>query len=118
MYTKLCTLNVSGLAGKHKRIQVFEWLQQNKFNLCFLQELDCTKTSYNLWRNEWKYDLFLSGNNSKSLGIGILCNNLPCSYFEHNDIIPGRLQSLRLLFKTTVTFLLMYMAIITIIPHY
>ena len=77
---------------------MFEWLKlikQNKFNLCFLQELHCTKENYDIWRNEWKYDLFVSGNKSNSLGIGILCNNLPCNSFEHNDIIPGQLQSLR-----------------------
>ena len=95
MSIKICTLNVKGLAGKQKRLQMFEWLKQNKFNLCFLQELHCTNENYNLWRNEWKDDLFLSGNKSNSLGIGILCNNLPCNSFEHIDIIPGRLQSLR-----------------------
>jgi len=51
MSIKLCTLNVRGLAGKQKRLQVFEWLKlikQNKFNLCFLQELHCTKENYDI----------------------------------------------------------------------
>ena len=106
MSIKLCTLNVKGLAGKNKRIQVFEWLKQNKFNLCFLQELHCTSENYNLWQNEWKDYLFLSGNKSNSLGIGILCNNLPCNSFEHHDIIPGRLQTLRFTIQETSYYLI------------
>ena len=76
---------------------MFEWLKLN-FNLCFLQELNCTKGNYDIWRNEWKDDIFLSGNKSNSLGIGI-CNNLACNSFEHNDIIPGRLHSLKFTIK-------------------
>jgi len=106
MSIKLCTLNVKGLAGKNKRIQVFEWLKQNKVNSSFLQELHCTTENYNLWQNEWKDYLFLSGNTSNSLGIGNLCNNLPCKSFEHHDIITGRLQTLRFTIQETSYYLI------------
>ena len=95
MSLKLCTLNVKGIASKQKRLQVFEWLKQNKYNICLLQEVHCTINNHKQWSNEWKDDLFLSGNKSNSLGVGILCNGLPCQSFQHTDIIPGRLQSLR-----------------------
>ena len=94
MSLKLCTLNVKGIASKQKRLQVFEWLKQNKYNICLLQEAHCTINNHKQWSNEWKDNIFLRGDKSKSLGIGILFNGLQSQSFQHTYIIPGRLQSL------------------------
>lgn len=37
----IVSLNVRGLRGE-KRYAVYEWLKENKFDLCLLQETYCT----------------------------------------------------------------------------
>ncbi len=79
---------------------MFQWLKENKFKICFLQELHCNADVDNIpWGNQWGGDLFLSGNSSNSLGIGIFIDkDLDLSYniLEYQEIIRGRLQILKI----------------------
>ncbi len=79
---------------------MFQWLKENKFNICFLQELHCNADVDNTpWGNQWGGDLFLSGNSSNSLGIGIFIKkDLDFKYniLEYEEIIIGRLQLLKI----------------------
>ena len=75
MTHKLCTFNVKGLGETKKRRQIFNWLQQNKYNICFLQEMHCKESDYEKWAKEWGKKIYLSGNSSNSKGIGILLDN-------------------------------------------
>ena len=60
------------LSGELKRCQIFEWLKNNKYDICFLQELHCQDIFNDKWRQEWGNHAFFCGNSSNSTGIGIL----------------------------------------------
>ena len=97
MSLKVCTFNVKGLSDSSKRQQLFHWLKFNKYSICFLQELHCDETSINLWKKEWGNEIFLSGNSTNSMGVGILINsNFSHTVLEYHDIVKGRMQSLKL----------------------
>ena len=49
MNFKICTFNVNGLGEYKKRCQMFEWLKDNKYDICFLQELHCQNISNDKW---------------------------------------------------------------------
>ncbi len=107
MDIKLCSFNVNGLGNQSKREKIFSWLKQNKFNICFLQELHCTPLSTDKWKREWGQDIYLSGNSSNSVGIGILINlNIAYETIYYSEIIPGRLQLLKLkIYGLILTFI-------------
>jgi exonuclease III len=86
---------VKGLASKEKRLKVFEFLKQQKFTICFLQELHCTEQDKEIWQKQWKGNIYLSGSQSNSKGIGIFINeNLNFKVNEYKEILVGRIQML------------------------
>ena len=98
MSINICTFNVKGLNDPSKRQQLFYWLKLNKYSVCLLQELHCQERTYDKWKKEWGGDLFLSGDSSNSIGVGILVNSdFTYTVQEYNNIINGRMQSLKLL---------------------
>ena len=100
MSINVCTFNVKGLNDSSKRNQLFHWLKLNKYSICLLQELHCQERTYDIWKKEWGGDIFLSGNRSNSIGVGILINpELTYTFKEHTNIIEGRMQSLKILLK-------------------
>ena len=97
MSLKVCTFNVKGLSDSSKRQQLFHWLKLNKYSICLLQELHCDELSKDLWKKEWGDELFLSGNSRSSTGVGILIiTNFDYKVQSYNNIINGRMQSLKL----------------------
>ena len=83
-----------------ERRQLFQYLKLNKYNICFLQELHCETKTYDLWKKEWGGEIFLSGNSSNSVGVGILVGpELSFETKEYNNIIDGRMQSLKICIK-------------------
>ena len=104
---RICTFNVKGLCDTNKRKQVFEWLKLNKFNICLLQETHCENKSYDDWQKEWGGKCYLSGNNRKSAGIGILIHpNTPIDTIQHHNIIDGRIQTLKIKIKEKELFII------------
>ena len=100
MSINICTFNVKGLNDSSKRQQSYHWLKLNKYSICLLQEIHCQEQTYDIWKKEWGGDIFLSGNSSSSVGVGILVNtNLTYTFKEYNNIIEGRMQTLKLLIK-------------------
>ena len=67
----MCTFNVKGLVSRSKRLRIFEWLKQQHFNTCILQELHCKKENVTEWKTQWGGDVYLSGDSSNSRGVGI-----------------------------------------------
>ena len=67
----ICTFNVKGLANRSKRLRIFEWLKQQHFNTCILQELHCKNENVTEWKTQWGGDVYLSGDSSNSRGVGI-----------------------------------------------
>ena len=91
------TFNVKGIASKGKRLEMFEWLRQQNYSFNFLQEVHCTPNNYEEWKSQWKGDMFLSGNQSNSAGIGILINsNVVYKFISYRELKQGRLQLLNI----------------------
>ena len=100
MSINICSFNVKGLNDSSKRNQLFHWLKLNKYSICFLQELHCQEHTCDTWKKEWGGDIFLSGNSSNSIGVGILVNSdFTYTFKEYNSIIEGRMKSLKLVIK-------------------
>ena len=100
MSIKVCTFNVKGLNDSSKRKQLFHWLKLNKYSICLLQELHCQEHTYDIWEKEWGGEIFLSGNSSNSMGVGILVNlEFTFTFKEYTNIIEGRMHFIKLLFK-------------------
>ena len=92
MGTHIVTINTRGLGNKHKRWQMFEWLKNLNSSIYLLQETHTTKQHDKVWKTEWKGELFLSGNKSNSLGVGILINPKSNITFKMcYEIVEGRL---------------------------
>ena len=72
---KLCSYNVKGLGNKQKRKMIFQWLKDNKVDICLIQEAHYTETVKESWAKDWEGEIFFSGNSSKSAGVGILLND-------------------------------------------
>ena len=53
----ICTFNVKGLVSRSKRLRIFEWLKQQHFNICILQELHCKKENVTEWKTQWGGDV-------------------------------------------------------------
>ena len=97
MSTKLCSLNVRGLGNKQKREQIYQWLKDQHFSICLLQETHLISNDSPLLENEWKGQCFFSGKYSNKLGVCILIDpNLNCNVTKHIEIIPGRVQALEM----------------------
>ena len=97
MSLNVCTFNVKGLSDSSKRQQLFHWLKLNKYSICLLQELHCQQKTYDLWKKEWGGEVYLSGDSSNSIGVGILINsNFAYTVKEYKNIIDGRMQSVKL----------------------
>ncbi len=62
METNICTLNVRGLGAKLKRTQIFQWLKDNDYSICLLQETHSTIANKKEWETDWGREAFFSGN--------------------------------------------------------
>ena len=93
----ICSLNVRGLGQKTKRKQMFNFLEKNQFNICFLQETHSKAEVETLWKRESKQHIFFSGRSSTSGGVCILLEkSLQFKLIYHKEIIPGKIQALKL----------------------
>ena len=72
---KLISLNARGIRSFEKRKAVFGWLLNQKVDLCFLQETYSTKEVENIWKKQWKGEMFFSHGSEHSRGILILIKN-------------------------------------------
>ena len=72
MNIKICTLNVKGINNKEKRIKMFKWLEEKKYNICLLQESHLTDTVIEALKHEWDGDIYLSGHHTNKQGITFL----------------------------------------------
>ena len=69
---KLLSLNARGICSFDKRKTIFNWLCKSGAALCFLQETYSSKEVENIWRKQWKGDMFFSHGSSHSRGVLIL----------------------------------------------
>ena len=69
---KLISLNARGIRSFDERKAVFGWLLEQKVDLCFLQETYSTKEVENIWKKQWKGEMFFSHGSEHSRGVLIL----------------------------------------------
>ena len=86
MKLQVTSLNVRGLGEAAKRRQIFHYFNINSFNIIFLQETHCTKTSAPYWVSEWGHKMYSSFGTKDSRGVSILIKN-SCSHTVHNCIV-------------------------------
>ena len=72
---KLISLNARGVRSFEKRKAVFGWFFNQKVDLCFLQETYSTKEVENIWKKQWKGEMFFSHGSEHSRGVLILIKN-------------------------------------------
>lgn len=97
MSITFCTLNTKGLRNKQKRLQVFKYLENKKYDVIFLQETHSDSLTNKTWQQEWEGDSFFSGVNSNKEGVAFLVNKISgikCSNF--NEIVSGRLTTIEI----------------------
>ena len=70
---KICSLNVRGIRGSHKRKQLFQWLRENKFDIICLQETFFNADILETIQREWSGKMYHSLSNSvHSKGVSII----------------------------------------------
>ena len=71
---KLLSLNARGIRSFEKRKAVFNWLYKSRADICFLQETYSTSEVVNIWKKQWKGDIYFSHGSCHSRGTMILIN--------------------------------------------
>ena len=74
METSIISMNVRGLGQKQKRLQVFQWVIEQKSTIYMLQETHLTKNDIDQWKTDWQGDIIFSGSQLNSEGVCILFN--------------------------------------------
>ena len=97
MDTIICTFNVKVLQQKKTRSQLFKWLEESNFSVCFIQE---THIAYLLNKNFKIYldrPCYVSGSKTNKERVAILINkNSWINVNNFTEIINGRLIRLYL----------------------
>ena len=69
---KLLSLNARGIRTFEKRKAIFSWLGKSGADICFLQETYSTREVENIWRKQWKGDMFFAHGSCHSRGVSVL----------------------------------------------
>ena len=72
---KIASMNVRGIGNKNKRRETFNRLRNKQQSIIFLQEVNCTEATIDMWRSEWGYKALFSCFSGSSAGACILFNN-------------------------------------------
>ena len=81
--------------NKIKRSQVFEWLRDNKFAICLLQETHISKNMFSQCKNDWKGECVFSGNFTNKEGVAILFNSqCNVNIIKIHEVSVGRILGL------------------------
>ena len=66
------SLNARGIRTFEKRKALFQWLNKDKADIIFLQETYSTPDVENIWKSQWKGDLYFAHGSEHSRGVLIL----------------------------------------------
>ena len=79
--------NVRGLSNDKKRLTLYEWVKENKYDIILLQETHChLKKDTIIWGKEWKRKSIWCKGTSRSKGVTVLFKEI--SRLEYsNDVI-------------------------------
>jgi exonuclease III len=98
MYLNICSVNVNGLRNANKRISIFNWLVEKKFDIILLQETHCRdENESRQWGFQWKGKSFWCNGSSSSKGVAVLFKQnfsyLPTDIYKDNE---GRIMSFQI----------------------
>ena len=81
----MISFNVRGLRDTCKRSKIYNWMNQKKIDIAFLQETHSAKSSEKIWRSQWRGNIYSSHGLTNSCGVSIYFRkNLPVEI--HNVI--------------------------------
>ena len=66
------SLNARGIRTFEKRKAIFNWLSKSGGDICFLQETYSTREVENIWKKQWRGDLYFSHGTCHSKGVLVL----------------------------------------------
>ena len=90
------SLNVRGIRSFDKIKALFHWLSKEKSNIIFLQETYSTPEVENIWKSQWRGDIFFSHGSEHSRGVMILFKeNFDCEVKVHREDEQGRFVILK-----------------------
>ena len=72
---RIASMNCRGLGDLNKRRDVFKYLKQKSYSICYLQETHFSAKEENFIRSMWGFETYISPGNSDSRGVAILFNN-------------------------------------------
>ena len=94
MSLNICSMNCRGLNNRTKRKQVFNWINDQNFSICFLQESHLKSSLKKDWLLDWDGKAIFSGTKTNSEGVCILFHkNLIIDIIQYTELISGRLQT-------------------------
>ena len=73
-FFKLVSVNVRGIRDKNKRKKVFEWAKDKGGDVVLLQETYSSPDIEEIWKRDWKGEMFFSHGTSHSRGVLMLIN--------------------------------------------
>ena len=71
---KIGSQNVRGINKQSKRIALFNWIKEKRFDVMLLQETFSSAEDENLWRSEWEGPIYYSHGSKHSCGVAVLVN--------------------------------------------
>ena len=97
----MLSLNVRGIRSLDKRKALFNWLAKEKSDIIFLQETYSTPGVENIWKSQWRGDIFFSHGSEHSKGVIILLKEkFDCEVKVHREDEQGRFIILKGLIQT------------------
>ena len=103
---KFALFNVKGLGNKEKRRIIFQWLKDKKVDICFIQEAHYTNECKVVWGKDWGGEMYFSGNDSRSMGVGIMFNpSFNMNVINSTEIVEGRALALNININEKTTYI-------------
>ncbi|KAL9963192.1 hypothetical protein ACROYT_G032369 [Oculina patagonica] len=97
----MLSLNVRGIRSTDKRKALFNWLGKEKYDVIFLQETYSTPGVVNIWKSQWRGDIFFSHGTEHSKGVMILFKeNFDYEIKVHREDEQGRFIILKSLIQS------------------
>ena len=101
MAVSLASINVNGIAERHKHIKVFELLRSFNFDLIFMQETHLADTfSGEAWEKDWGGQCAWSPGSNRSAGVAVFVHpNSSVKIADFQTDLAGRVVMVKLEFE-------------------
>ena len=79
---KFASFNCRGIGDFRKRKDVFAYLRNQDFNICFLQDIHCSNMGAPYFRNCWGTDVLIAPYTNNARGVAILTKGIEARFSE------------------------------------